>query len=63
MLAHYHGQTWNAAEPARALGVSQSTARRYLDLLTDAFVIRQSSMVFRFSRVAGRECFFCPEEM
>ena len=41
MLAHYHGQTWNAAEPARALGVSESTTRRYLDLLTDALMIRQ----------------------
>ncbi len=41
MLAHYHGQTWNAAEPARALGVSESTVRRHLDLLTDAFMIRQ----------------------
>lgn len=41
MLAHYHGQTWNAAEPARALGVGESTARRYLDLLTDALMIRQ----------------------
>ncbi len=41
MVAHYHGQTWNAAEPARALGVSNATARRYLDLLTDALVIRQ----------------------
>lgn len=41
MLAHYHGQTWNAAEPARALGVSESTMRRHLDLLTDAFMIRQ----------------------
>ncbi len=41
MLAHYHGQTWNAAEPARALGVSESTTRRHLDLLTDAFMIRQ----------------------
>ena len=41
MLAHYHGQTWNAAEPARALGVSESTSRRYLDLLTDAFMVRQ----------------------
>ena len=36
MLAHYHGQTWSAAEPARALGVNESTTRRYLDLLTDA---------------------------
>ncbi|MGA2480130.1 MAG: ATP-binding protein [Spirochaetia bacterium] len=41
MLAHYHGQTWNAAEPARAMGVSESAARRHLDLLTDAFVVRQ----------------------
>ena len=41
MLAHYHGQTWNASEPARALGVSEPTTRRYLDLLTDAFMIRQ----------------------
>ncbi len=41
MLAHYHGQTWNAAEPARALGVSESTMRRHLDLLTDALMIRQ----------------------
>jgi predicted AAA+ superfamily ATPase len=41
MLAHYHGQTWNAAEPARALGVNPLTTRRYLDLLTDALMIRQ----------------------
>ena len=41
MAAHCHGQVWNAAEPARALGVSESTTRRYLDLLTDAFMIRQ----------------------
>jgi len=41
IVAHYHGQVWNSAEPARALGVSESTTRRYLDLLTDAFMIRQ----------------------
>lgn len=41
MLAHYHGQTWNGAELARALGVSQPTIRSYLDALTDALVIRQ----------------------
>jgi len=41
MLAHYHGQTWNAAEPARALGVSEPTTRKHLDLLTDAFMVRQ----------------------
>ena len=41
MVAHYHGQIWNAAEPARALGVSPPTARRYLDLLSDALMVRQ----------------------
>lgn len=41
MVAHYHGQIWNAAEPARALGVSESSTRRYLDLLSDAFMVRQ----------------------
>jgi uncharacterized protein len=41
MLAHYHAQTWNSAEPARALGVSQTATLHYLDLLTDAFMIRQ----------------------
>ena len=41
MLAHYHGNVWNAAEPARSLGVSQPTVRHYLDLLTDLFIIRQ----------------------
>ena len=40
MLAHHHGQVWNAAELARALGVAGSTVRRYLDLLTGALVIR-----------------------
>lgn len=41
MLAHYHGNLWNAAEPARSLGVSQPTTRHYLDILTDLFVARQ----------------------
>src|SRR5271169_1975401 len=41
MLAHYHAQTWNGAELARALAVSESTVRRYLDLLTGAFMLRQ----------------------
>ena len=41
MLAHYHAQTWNGAELARALAVSQPTVRRYLDLLTGAYMVRQ----------------------
>jgi len=41
MLAHVHGQVWNAADPARSLGVSESTVRRYLDGLTQAYFVRQ----------------------
>jgi predicted AAA+ superfamily ATPase len=41
MLAHYHGQIWNAAEPARSLGVNESTVRRHLDLLEGVFMVRQ----------------------
>ncbi len=41
MLAHYHGQTWNAADPARSLGLSEPTVRRYLDILTGVFMMRQ----------------------
>ncbi len=40
MIAHYHGQVWNAAEFARALGSSEATARRYLDILSGAFMVR-----------------------
>jgi predicted AAA+ superfamily ATPase len=41
MLAHSHGSIWNAADPARSLGLSESTIRRYLDLFTNMLVVRQ----------------------
>jgi hypothetical protein len=41
VLAHYHGQIWNAAEAARTLNINESTTRRYLDLLQDLFMVRQ----------------------
>lgn len=41
MLAHYHGQTWSAADPARSLAVSEPTVRRYLDILTQTMMVRQ----------------------
>ena len=40
MLAHYHGQTWNASEFGRSFGVADTTVRNYLDLLSSALVIR-----------------------
>ena len=40
MIAHYHGQVWNAAEFARSLGTSENTARRYLDILAGAYMVR-----------------------
>jgi len=41
MLAHYHGQTWNASELAKSFDVSQAMIRKKLDILTGAFAIRQ----------------------
>lgn len=41
MLAHYHGQIWNASQFARNFGVNHTTVRHYLDILTSALVVRQ----------------------
>ena len=41
MLAHYHGQIWNASELARSFGVSHTVVTKYLDLLTGTFVVDQ----------------------
>jgi len=41
MIAHYHAQTWNSAELARAFGVAHTTVQRYLDVLTETFMVRQ----------------------
>lgn len=41
MLAHFHGQVWNAAFPAQAMGISEPTVRRYLDTLTQTLMVRQ----------------------
>ena len=40
MIAHLHAQVWNGAEPARALGIGETTVRRYLDLLEGTFLVR-----------------------
>ncbi len=41
MLAHYHGQIWNASELARSMGLDGKTVRRYLDILTGTYMVRQ----------------------
>jgi hypothetical protein len=46
MLAHYHGQTWNASELARSLGEAHTTVKRHLDILTGALMVRQLSPWF-----------------
>lgn len=40
MLAHYHGQIFNASELGRSLGVSDHTVKRYLDVLVGTFMVR-----------------------
>lgn len=41
MAAHYHGQTWNSSAIAKSLDISHTTARSYLDILTESYVMRQ----------------------
>jgi predicted AAA+ superfamily ATPase len=41
MLAHSHGQLWNASELGRGLGLSDKTVKSYLDDLTQTFMVRQ----------------------
>lgn len=40
MVAHAHGQVWNATSLGRSLGASDHTVRRYLDVLAGAYVVR-----------------------
>ncbi|WP_298266469.1 ATP-binding protein [Geobacter sp.] len=41
MLAHLHGQTWNASELGRSMGLSDKTVRHYLDILSGTYMVRQ----------------------
>ena len=41
MLAHYHGQTFNASEIGKSLGTADTTVKRYLDILTGTFMVRR----------------------
>lgn len=40
MTAALHGQTWNASEVGRALGLSYHTVNAYMEFLTGAFLVR-----------------------
>ena len=53
MLAHWHGQTWNASELGRSIAATDKTARRYLDLLTGTYMVRQLQPWF--ANVAKRQ--------
>lgn len=41
MLAHYHGQQFNASELGKSLGVADTTVSRYLDILAGTFMVRR----------------------
>ena len=53
MLAHYHGQTWNASALGRSMSVSDKTVRAWLDILTGTFMVRQ--LTPWFANVAKRQ--------
>jgi hypothetical protein len=41
MLAALHGQTWNASQVGKSLGLSYHTVNHYLDYLEGAFLVRR----------------------
>ena len=41
MIAHSHGGIWKGTDLTSSLGISHPTAKRYLDILTGTFMIRQ----------------------
>ncbi len=40
MIAHHHGNIWNASEIGRSLGLAHSTVRHHLDILAGAMMVR-----------------------
>lgn len=46
MLAHYHGQVWNASDISRSLGEAHTTVKRHLEILCGALMVRQLSPWF-----------------
>lgn len=46
MIAHCHGQLWNANQISKSLGVSAPTVRRYLGILDKTFIVRQLQPYF-----------------
>ena len=46
MLAHYHGQVFNASDLGRSLAVADTTVRRYLDALVGTLMVRRLSPWF-----------------
>jgi predicted AAA+ superfamily ATPase len=41
MLAHSHGQLWNASRIGASLGITAPTVRHYLDILGSTFMVRE----------------------
>lgn len=41
MLSHYHGQTINYSELGRSFGINAKTAKHYISILEDTFMVRQ----------------------
>jgi len=41
MITHYHAQIWNSSEIGSSMGVSHTTAQKYLDALTGTYMVRQ----------------------
>lgn len=57
MLTHVHGNLFNASEIGRSLGYSDTTIKRYLDILVGTFMIRR--LYPWFENIAKRQVKSC----
>lgn len=53
MLVHYHGQILNLSEIGRSLGLSDHNVRKYFDILTGTFMVRE--LIPWFENISKRQ--------
>ncbi len=41
MVSDFHGQSWNSSKLASSLNIDAGTVKRYIDLLTECYLVRQ----------------------
>jgi hypothetical protein len=62
LMAHYHGQQWNASEAAASFGVSQTAIRHYLGILEGGLMLRSLTPWYENlgkRQIKSQKIYFC----